>query len=110
MNSDENVMLSIVFIYNPADAQKIHDGDIFTEQKQLLQQYEVRHKHCFKNLTLDRYREFCVNFYKASWCLCLLLKSSFFQSRYHKAKDGSRLIPWVSIKTEVASQVSSFVQ
>ena len=42
LNSDENVLLSIVFIYNPTDAQRIHDGDIFTEQKQLLQHYEVR--------------------------------------------------------------------
>uniref|UniRef100_UPI000EF46B9C chondroitin sulfate synthase 2-like n=1 Tax=Ciona intestinalis TaxID=7719 RepID=UPI000EF46B9C len=66
LNNDENVALNIVFVYDPETAQRIHQDDIFAEQKQLLQSYEARYK-----------------------------------------KDGKegKLIPWVSIKTEVPSQV-----
>ncbi|XP_076824769.1 chondroitin sulfate glucuronyltransferase-like [Clavelina lepadiformis] len=67
LNNDENVGLNIVFIYNPDDAQRIHENDIFAKQKQLLQEYE---------------------------------------GLYKKASSSSpKLIPWVSIKTEVPSQL-----
>ncbi|XP_078487192.1 chondroitin sulfate glucuronyltransferase-like [Ciona intestinalis] len=68
LNNDENVALNIVFVYDPETAQRIHQDDIFAEQKQLLQTYEARYK-----------------------------------------KDGKegKLIPWVSIKTEVPSQLKT---
>uniref|UniRef100_H2Z5A9 Hexosyltransferase n=1 Tax=Ciona savignyi TaxID=51511 RepID=H2Z5A9_CIOSA len=62
LNNDENVALNIVFVYDPETAERIHQDDIFSEQKQLLQTYE-------------------------------------------EGKSDAKLIPWVSIKTEVPSQL-----
>ncbi|XP_039247931.2 chondroitin sulfate synthase 2-like [Styela clava] len=70
LDADENIELSVVFIYDPSDAQRIHDDDVFGDVKQKLQEYETK---------------------------------------YHKKKPAgnAKLIPWVSIKTEVPSQLKT---
>lgn len=70
LESDDNVELNIVFVYDPADAQRIHDDDIFADIKRKLEDYEKR-------------------FYKK------------------KPAGSTKLIPWVSIKTEVPSQLKT---
>lgn len=64
------VELSIMFVYNPQDALKIHENDIFAGVKKILQEYETKYRS--------------------------------------KLNSGNtKLIPWVSIKTEVPSQLKT---
>ena len=46
LNAGENAGLSVVFIYDPDNAAKIKSNDLFVEQKDLLQQYEVFLTYC----------------------------------------------------------------
>lgn len=68
LESNDNVDMSIVFIYDPDNAQRIHEDDIFGAIKRKLQEFEVKYQQ-------------------------------------HKPSANSKLIPWISIKTEVSSQL-----
>ena len=70
METKENVLLTLIFIYGAADAEKVHQkDDPFSEQKTRLNQIEVK---------------------------------------YGSREPRSKVIPWMSIKTDVPSQVYFF--
>jgi len=99
-------------MYDQETAQRIHDQDIFAKQKQLLSDYEVRSDElgheilrCFASCSIC-----CVLHWSPFYdCVNVLRSSSVVasQARYKKSGSTKKLIPWVSIKTEVPCQVRS---